>query len=55
MIEDEMVGWLNVHDLEQTVGDGGRTGKPGILPVMGSQRAGPNLVTEHQLLRKGSQ
>ena len=22
MIEDEMVGWLNVHEFEQTVGDG---------------------------------
>ena len=41
MIEDEMVGWLNVHDLEQTVGDGGRTGKPGILPVKGHKELDP--------------
>ena len=34
------VGWhhrLNGHELEQTPGDG-RTGKPGVLQSMGSQR-----------------
>ena len=40
MTEDELVGWhhrLNGHEFEQTPGDG-RTGKPGVLQSMGSQR-----------------
>ena len=40
MIEDEMVGWhhqLNGHEFEQDSGDR-RTGKPGVLQSMGSQR-----------------
>ena len=43
--EDEMVGWrhwLNGHEFEQ------RTGKPGVLQFMGSQRAGHDLETEQQ-------
>ena len=40
--ENEMVGWhyqLNGHEFEQAPGDG-RTGKPGMLQFMGSQRVG---------------
>ena len=45
MTEDEMVGWhhrLDGHVFEQTPGDEGhgRTGKPGVLQSMGSQRVG---------------
>ena len=39
--QDEMIGWhhkLNGHESEQTLGDSGRTGKPGVLQSMGSQR-----------------
>ena len=38
MTEDEMVGWhhqLNGHEFEETPE---RTGKPGVLQSMGSQR-----------------
>ena len=41
--QDEMIGWhhkLNGHESEQTLGDSGRTGKPGVLRFMGSQRVG---------------
>ena len=42
MTEDEMVAWhyqLNGHEFEQAPGDG-RTGKPGVLQLIGSQRVG---------------
>ena len=42
MTEDEMVGWhhqLNGHKFEQTLGVM-RTGKPGVLQSMVSQRVG---------------
>ena len=48
MIKDETVGWhhqFNGHEFEQT-GRWWRTGKPGMLQSMGSQRVGHNLVTE---------
>ena len=38
-----MVGWhhrLGGHEFEQTPGVGDRTGKPGVLQSMGSQRVG---------------
>ena len=41
MTEDEMVGWhhqFKGHEIEQAPGVGGRTGKPGMLQSMGSQR-----------------
>ena len=41
--DDETVGWhhqLNGHEFEQTLGDSGRTGKPGMLQSMGLQRVG---------------
>ena len=47
--EEEMVGWhqqLNRHEFEQT--RRWRTGKPGMLQFMGSQRVGHNLATEGQ-------
>ena len=49
--EDEMVGWLhwfNGHELGQILEAWWRTGKPGVLRSMGSQRVGHNLVTEQQ-------
>ena len=45
MVEDEMDKWchrFNGHEFEQTPRDGGRTGKPGMLQSMGSQRVGHN-------------
>ena len=51
MTEDEMVGWhhrLNEHEFKQALGDR-RTGKPGVLQSMGSQRVGHDLATEEQL------
>ena len=50
MTEDEMVGrhhWLNGQEFEQTLGEW-RTGKPGMLQSMGSQRGGCNWTTEQQ-------
>ena len=50
--EVEMVGWpyrLNGHESEQTPGDEWRTGKPGVLQSMGSQRVGHDLTTEQQM------
>ena len=47
------VGWhhqLNGHEFEQILGDSKRTGKPGVLPFMGSQRVRPDLATEQQQL-----
>ena len=41
-----MVEWhhcLNAHELEQTLGG---TGKPDVLPSMGSQRAGHNRASQ---------
>ena len=41
MTEDEIAGWhrqFNGHEFEQTLGDGGRTGKPGVLQSVGLQR-----------------
>ena len=49
--EDETVGWhhwLNEHVFEQTPRRWWRTGKPGVLQFMGSQRPGYDLVTEQQ-------
>ena len=46
-----MVGWhhqLNGKEFEQT-GRQWRTGKPGVLQPMGSQKAERDLVTEQQL------
>ena len=43
MTEDEMVRchhWLNGHEFEQALGVSWRTGKPGNLQSMGSQRVG---------------
>ena len=43
MTEDEMVGWyhwFNGHEFEQ------RTGRPGVLQSMGSQRVGHDLAIE---------
>ena len=43
--EDEMVRsqhQLNEHEFEQAPGDGERTGTPGVLQLMGSQRVGHN-------------
>ena len=48
--EDEMVGWhhwLSGYEFEQTLGDR-RTGKPGMLQFMGSQRARQDWATEQQ-------
>ena len=45
MTEDEKDKWrhrFSGHEFEQTPGDGGRTGKPGLLQSMGSQRVGHN-------------
>ena len=50
--EDEMVGWhhqLNGHEFEKT-GRWWRTGKPGILQSMRSQRVGHDWATEQQQL-----
>ena len=47
--EDDMVGWhhrLSGHEFEQAPGDSGRTGKPGMLQSMGSQRVRCNWATE---------
>ena len=47
-IEDQMAGWhhwLKGHEFEQT-GRWWRTGKPGVLQFMGSQRVGHNLATQ---------
>ena len=51
--EGEMVGWyhqLNEHESEQTLKSEGqwRTGKPGVLCFMGSQRVRRDLATEQQ-------
>ena len=46
-----MVGWhhqLNGNEFEQT-GRQWRTGKPGVLQSMGSQKAEHDLVTKQQL------
>ena len=54
--EDEMVGWLhqlNGHKFEESSGRW-RTGKPGVLQSMGSQRVGHDWVTEQQLSRFSS-
>ena len=48
--EHEMVGWhhwLNGHEFEQTLGDW-RTGRLGILQLMGSWRVGHDLSTEQR-------
>ena len=40
MTEDEMLEWqhqLDGDEFEQALGDGERTGKPGVLKSMGSQ------------------
>ena len=50
--EDEMVGWhywLNGHESEKTW-RWWRTGKPGVLQFMRSQRVGHDLVTKQQHL-----
>ena len=48
--EDEMVGWyhwINRQEFEQTLGQW-RTGKPGVLQSVGSQRVRHDLATEQQ-------
>ena len=47
--EDEIIGWhhwFNGHEFEQILGD--RTGKPGVLQSMGSQRVRNDWVAEQQ-------
>ena len=39
---------LRGHESEQTLEDNERTGKPGVLESMGSQRVRHDLVTEQQ-------
>ena len=49
--EDDMGSWyhwLNGQELEQTLGDSEKTGKLGVLQVLGSQRVRHNLATEQQ-------
>ena len=50
MTEDETAGWyhqLDAHESEWTLGDGdGRTGRPGVLSFMGSQRVGHDWATD---------
>ena len=50
MTEDEMAGWyhwLDGHEFEWTLGVGdGRTGRPGMLRFMGSQRVGHDWANE---------
>ena len=49
MTEDEIVGWhhwLNGHEVEQTPGKWWRTGEPGMLQSMGSQRVRHDWATE---------
>ena len=51
MTEDEMVGWhqgFDGHEFE-SLGSWWRTGKPGVLQSMGSQRVGHNWETELNL------
>ena len=51
--EDEMVGrhhQSNGHEFQQALGDGGRTGKPGVLQSMGSHRVRHDLATEQSVL-----
>ena len=63
MTKDEMVWWhywLNGHEFEQTLGDGWRKRKPGVLQSMGSQKVRRYLATEQQhwswyLLNTGGQ
>ena len=48
--QQKMIGWyhqINGHEFWQTPGYR-RTGKPGILQAMGSQRVGHDLATEQQ-------
>ena len=54
--EDEMVGWrhqINRHEFEQTL-RWWRTGKPGVLQSMGSQRIRHDWVSEQQQQQKGN-
>ena len=54
MTKDEMVGWhhwLNGQEFEQT-GRWWRTGRPGVLQSMGSQRVECDWVTKEQLLSR---
>ena len=56
--EDEMVGWhhqLNGHEFWASSGRWWRTGKPGVLQRMGSQRGGHDWATEQQQLGERSQ
>ena len=51
--EDEMVGWHHWLWWVRVWANSGklwRTGKPGVLQLMGSQRVGDNLAPEQQLL-----
>ena len=43
-----MVSRLNGQEFVQSLGDTERTGKPGMLQSMGSQRVRHDLVTEQQ-------
>ena len=49
MTEDEMIGWhhqLNGHEFWVNSGSWWWTGRPGVLPSMGSQRVGHDWATE---------
>ena len=51
MMENKMIGWhhrFNGHEFEQSLRDGWRPGKPGMLQSLGSQRAGRDWATEQQ-------
>ena len=55
--EDEMVRWhhwLNGHESEQNYGRQWRTGKPGVLHSMGSQRVRHDLATKQQHIYRAS-
>ena len=50
--EDEMAGWhhrCNEHEHGKTPGDGERSGKPGVLQYMGSQRVKHDWATDQQI------
>ena len=54
MTEDEMIGWHHWpkrHESEPALGDGSRTGKPGVLLSVGSPKVGHDWVSEEQWLR----
>ena len=55
MTEDEMVEWhhwFDGHEFEQTLGNLSKTGKPGMLLSIGSQRVGCDWATELFWIKK---